>query len=58
MPSPIRKRSPIGKTVFTSPKVILVVGIVFTVAVLAIAAVRITHSQTPQVTLINYSELY
>jgi cell division protease FtsH len=58
MPSPIRKRSPIGKTVFTSPKVILVVGIVFAVAIMAIAALRITHSQTPQVTRINYSELY
>lgn len=58
MPSPIRKKSPIGKTVFTSPKVILAVGIVFTVAVLAIAALRITQSQTPQVTRINYSELY
>jgi cell division protease FtsH len=58
MPSPIRKKSPIGKTVFTSPKVLVVAGIVFALLVLVIAGVLIKQSHATQISQINYSELY
>ena len=52
MPSPIRKTS------YSSQKTTLAVGVVFAIAVFAVAAVLISQSRTPQVTRINYSELY
>ncbi len=52
MPSPIRK------TALGSQKLVLVLSIVIALVLVAIAAVRIAQSRTPQVTRINYSELY
>ncbi len=52
MPSPIRK------TALGSQKLVLVLAVVITLVLVAIAAVRIAQSRTPVVTRINYSELY
>ena len=52
MPSPIRK------TALGSQKLVLVLSIVIALVLVAIAVVRIAQSRTPQVTRINYSELY
>ena len=52
MPSPVRK------TVVGSQKILLVLTVVIALILVAVAAVRIAQSTTPQVTRINYSELY
>jgi cell division protease FtsH len=52
MPSPIRK------IVRRSPKVSLVFAVTTTVVLLAISSVIIYQSRAPQVTTINYSQLY
>ena len=52
MPSPIRK------TVFSSQKVPVVLAAAFAFALLATTVVLIIQSRAPQVTSINYSQLY
>ncbi|HEX4901024.1 MAG TPA: ATP-dependent zinc metalloprotease FtsH [Pyrinomonadaceae bacterium] len=52
MPSPIRK------TVFSSQKVPVVLAAAFALALLATTVVLIIQSRAPQVTSINYSQLY
>src|SRR5688500_7169582 len=52
MPSPIRK------AVFSSQRAVLFLGATFAVAFVLTAAVLISQSRTPQVSRINYSELY
>ena len=51
MPSPIRK------TVFSSPKLILLFSVPLAIALIA-TVVIITQSRAPQIATINYSELY